>query len=148
VIGQKKIIVPVDIKYAYPIRYLLNNLTTLIFGSDWYVQPPIPIQGILAAVTRQTFNGKNPNGWIPDQKISFRDALAAFTFKPPQAMYKNLTNIKLGQITEDYIADFTVLQNPYGNLLDVSQKNPKLINETRVLFTVFNGKIVYENKDT
>ena len=32
--------------------------------------PPTPLEGIFAAVTRQTLDDRNPGGWIPEQKIT------------------------------------------------------------------------------
>ena len=34
--------------------------------------PLHPLLGISAAVTRRTLDGRNPNGWIPEQKITVR----------------------------------------------------------------------------
>ena len=35
--------------------------------------------GIYAAVTRRTLDEKNPNGWIPEQKISVEETVRAYT---------------------------------------------------------------------
>ena len=42
----------------------------LAFGSDWTVAPIDPLLGIYAAVTRRTLDGKNPGGWVPEEKIT------------------------------------------------------------------------------
>jgi len=135
-----KIIGPDHIQYAYPIKSLLSTGANLIFGSDWGVAPPIPLQGIFAAVTRQTYDGKNPNGWNPDQKINVKDALLAFT-KNPLVAFKNNLQLKLGQISQDYMADFTVLYNPKGFITDIKSE---YLNQTIVMYTVVNGTVVYE----
>ncbi len=51
----------------------------LAFGSDWDVAPLSPILGIAAAVTRATIDGKQPGGWVPEQKIRPEEALRAYT---------------------------------------------------------------------
>jgi len=58
------------VQWMYPFHSLLERNVTLAFGSDWFVAPPIPLQGIFAAVTRATLDGKNPQGWVPAQRIS------------------------------------------------------------------------------
>ena len=47
--------------------------------SDWSVAPLSPLLRIDAAVNRRTLDGKHPNGWVPQQKISVSDALEAYT---------------------------------------------------------------------
>ena len=52
---------------------------TLAFGTDWTVAPLNPMWTIYAAVTRRTLDGKNPNGWVPEQKISVEETVRAYT---------------------------------------------------------------------
>src|SRR5262249_43540610 len=75
----EKRIGPQRIKTTYAFRSLLDAGASLVFGSDWFVAPVSPILGIHAAVTRQTIDGKNPNGWRPEQKISVEEAVRAYT---------------------------------------------------------------------
>src|SRR5881392_2249267 len=71
---------PVRIKTTYAFRALLDTGGRLGFGSDWTVAPLDPILGVYAAVTRRTLDGKNPEGWVPEQKISVGEALRAYTY--------------------------------------------------------------------
>ena len=64
---------------TYAFRSLLDAGANLAFGTDWYVAPLNPMFGIYAAATRRTLDGKNPNGWIPEQKISVEEAVRAYT---------------------------------------------------------------------
>src|SRR5262249_32379076 len=57
-------------KTTYAFRSLLDAGATLAFGTDWTVAPLNPLLTIYAAVTRRTLDAKNPQGWIPEQKIS------------------------------------------------------------------------------
>ncbi|HEY6121137.1 MAG TPA: amidohydrolase, partial [Pyrinomonadaceae bacterium] len=66
-------------KTTYAFRSLLDSGATLAFGTDWTVAPLDPALSIYAAVTRRTLDGKNPNGWIPEQKISVEEAVHAYT---------------------------------------------------------------------
>src|SRR2546430_9401189 len=70
---------PVRIKTTYAFRTLLDTGAKLAFGSDWTVAPLDPLAGVYAAVTRRTLDGKNPNGWVPEQKITVGEALRAYT---------------------------------------------------------------------
>ena len=47
----------------------------LAFGTDWDVAPLNPLEGIYAAVTRRTLDEKNPNAWVPKEKISITEAV-------------------------------------------------------------------------
>ena len=66
---------PVRIRTTYPFRTLLATGATLAFGSDWTVAPLDPVLGVYAAVSRRTLDGKNPDGWIPEQKIGVEEAM-------------------------------------------------------------------------
>ncbi len=70
---------PARAKTSYAWRALLDHGTRLAFGSDWFVAPPIPLEGIAAAVTRRTLDGQHPDGWIPEQRIRLDEALRAYT---------------------------------------------------------------------
>src|SRR6185437_2433369 len=71
---------PRRIKTTYAFRTLLDTEAPLAFGSDWTVAPLDPMLGVYAAVTRRTLDGKNPGGWVPEQKISVGEALRAYTY--------------------------------------------------------------------
>jgi len=64
---------------TYAFRTLLDTGAVLAFGTDWPVAPLNPMENLKAAVTRQTLDGKHPNGWVPEQKISLEEAIHAYT---------------------------------------------------------------------
>ena len=123
------------IKTTYAFKSILDDSITLAFGSDWFVAPADPILGIDAAVNRNTTDGKNPGGWIPEQKISVNDALLSYTSKSAFASYDES---KIGQIKNGYLADFVLLDK---NVFLIPTDSIKLAN---VAWTMMNGKIVYE----
>ena len=70
---------PERIKTTYAFRTLIDTGAPLAFGSDWPVATLDPLVGVFAAVTRRTSDSRNPDGWVPDQKIGLAEALRAYT---------------------------------------------------------------------
>ena len=93
---------PTRIHDAYVFRDLLNLHAHLAFGSDWTVAPIDPILGLYAAVTRRTLDGKNPGGWLPDQKITLEEALRSYT---AEVAYANFAERTRGKLTPGRKAD-------------------------------------------
>lgn len=60
-----------------------NVNTTLLLGSDFPVEPPSPLRGIYAAVTRLDPDTRTSphgdEGWYSEQKLSFQEALMGFS---------------------------------------------------------------------
>jgi predicted amidohydrolase YtcJ len=130
----EKRIGPVRIKTTYPFRSLLDLNATLVFGSDWTVAPLSPILGIHAAVTRATIDGKNPRGWIPEQKITVEEAVRAYT---SSCAYAEFAERDKGTLEAGKLADVVVLSR------DIFRINPDEIQKTIVLQTIIGGRVVY-----
>lgn len=64
---------------AYAFRSLLQRGARLVFGSDVPVASLDPRAGIHAALERKGFNGAPANGWRPEEKIGFSEAIAGYT---------------------------------------------------------------------
>jgi predicted amidohydrolase YtcJ len=122
---------------TYAFRSLLNAGATLAFGSDWFVAPMEPLAGIYAAVTRRTLDGKHPQGWIPEEKITAAEAIRAFTLG---SAYAEFEESKKGSIEVGKLADFAVLS------ADVLTINPAEIDKAKVVMTIFDGRVIYERK--
>jgi predicted amidohydrolase YtcJ len=125
------------LKGTYAFRSLLDAGAHLAFGTDWLVAPLNPMFGIYAAVTRRTLDDKNPNGWIPEQKISVEEAVRAYTAGSAYAEFQETVK---GTLTAGKLADFVILSD------DIFTIDPTDIRKTRVLTTVVDGKIVYQAK--
>ncbi|MDX9928953.1 MAG: amidohydrolase [Bacteroidales bacterium] len=128
VIGQERI------RTTYAFRSLIDAGAVVAFGSDWFVAPPTPIEGIYAAATRRTFDGKNPEGWVPEQKITVEQALKAYTLN---AAYASFDEKIKGTLEAGKLADFTVLGD------NILKTDPQKIWDTKVLMTFVGGKMVY-----
>lgn len=133
----EKLIGPERIKTTYAFRSLINANAKLAFGSDWFVAPPVPLEGIYAAVTRQTLGGKNPDGWVPEQKISVEEAVKSYTVRAAYASFEE--NIK-GSIETGKLADFVILER---NIFEIA---PAEIRHVKVLRTVVGGNTAYSSK--
>ena len=125
-------------KGTYAFRTLLDSGAVLAFGSDWSVAPLDPVLGIYAAATRRTLDGKNPRGWVPEQKISVEEAVRAFTVGSAYAEFAE--GVK-GTITPGKLADLVILSE------DIFKIDPAAIEKVRVRMTVVGGRVVYEKKD-
>lgn len=124
-------------KTTHAYRSLLDENATLVFGSDWYVAPPTPLEGIFAASTRATLDGKNSEGWVPEQKISVLEALKAYTVTPAYASFEE--DIK-GTLEPGKLADLVMLDK---NILDIPAEE---IWDVNVEKTIVGGKVMYEKK--
>jgi predicted amidohydrolase YtcJ len=124
-------------KATYAFRSLLDSGAVLAFGSDWTVAPLNPMEGLKAAVTRQTLDGKHPNGWTPEQKLTIDEAVRAFTVGSAYAEFAE--NVK-GTITPGKLADLVMLDR---NLYQIP---PADIDKARVLLTIMDGRVVWEAK--
>ena len=120
---------------TYAFRTFLNHGVRLAFGTDWDVAPLDPMQTIYAAVTRATLDGKNPNGWFPEQKLSVEEAVEAYTMGSAFAEFQE--NEK-GSITPGKLADMVLLSQ---DIFDVA---PEKIRDTKVVKTIIGGKVLWE----
>lgn len=120
---------------SYAFRSVLDAGAVLAFGSDWFVAPPTPLEGIYAAVTRRTLDGANPDGWVPSQKISVEEALTAYTISAAYASFEE--DIK-GSIEAGKLADLVVIDR------DITAIPPVEIASARVLTTIVGGRVVWD----
>jgi predicted amidohydrolase YtcJ len=120
---------------SYVFKSLLDAGARVTFGSDWTVAPIDPILGIYAAVTRRTLDGKNPAGWLPEQKITVDQALRAYTFANAYAVFADSTR---GRIRVGARADLVLLDQ------DLFKIAPEAIETVQVRATIAGGKVVFQ----
>jgi len=133
----EEVIGPERAMTTYAFRSLIDAGARVSFGSDWSVAPATPIEGIYAAVTRQTLDGANPGGWVPEQKITVEQALHAYTTEGAYASFEE--DIK-GTLKPGMLADFVLLDRDLTNIPAES------IRDTQILKTVVGGVVVFDRK--
>jgi predicted amidohydrolase YtcJ len=121
---------------SYAFRSLLDAGAKLAFGTDWSVAPLNPLWGIDAAVHRRTLDGKHPEGWFPEQRITVREALEAYTLGSAYAAFQERD---LGSLEPGKLADLAVLSR---DILDPHEA--ERIATTEVVLTVAGGRVVFE----
>jgi predicted amidohydrolase YtcJ len=125
---------PARTKTTYAFRTFINHGVRLALGTDWFVAPLSPMWNIYAAATRATLDGKNPNGWVPEEKISVAEAVEAYTMGSAFAEFQEKEK---GSITPGKLADMVLLSD------DIFSIRPEAIREVTVVTTIVGGKVVY-----
>lgn len=115
-------------------KSLLDAGAMVSFGSDWPVAPLDPRTGLKAAVLRQTLDGANPDGWLPNEKVSIEQAMHAYTAVNAYAGFQEKT---YGVLKPGYIADFVIYDK---NLLSVEASQ---IDNVNIMQTIVDGKRRY-----
>jgi predicted amidohydrolase YtcJ len=116
---------------TYAFRTLLNHGVRLAFGTDWEVAPLNPMLTLYAATTRATLDGKNPDGWFPEQKLTIKEAIEAYTMG---SAYAEFQESEKGSITPGKLADMVLLSI-----------DPVKIRDVKVFKTWVGGKLTYDN---
>src|SRR3569833_2243383 len=96
-------------------------------GTDWTVAPLNPKISIKAAVTRQTLDGKHPNGWVPEQKITVEEAVRAYTLVTAYAEFQDKVK---GTDSAGKYADLVMLDK---NIFEI---NPNYIPTSKFAMTI------------
>lgn len=127
---------PERARLSFPIRTLMGLRCNVVFGSDWSVADMNPLLGIHAAVTRRDRDGRWPGGWIPQERVGVVEALRAYSLNAASSV--GLGNVT-GCLAPRRLADLTVLDK------DITACPPEEIHKARVIMTVVEGSIAYEN---
>ncbi len=126
---------PARAQGTYAFRTFLDSNVRLALGTDWPVAPLDPLVTIYAAVTRATLDGRRNEGWVPEQKISVAEAVAAYTLGSAFAEFQDLQK---GTLAVGKLADVVLLDR------DLFATAPQDLREIKVELTIVGGKVVYE----
>lgn len=120
---------------TYAFRTFLDHGVRLALGTDWNVAPLNPMLTLYAATTRATLDGKNPNGWFPEQKLTIKEAIEAYTMG---SAYAEFQETEKGSITAGKLADMVLVSD------DVLTIDAVKIRDVKVLKTWVGGKVTYD----
>ena len=131
-----KMVGPARLPLSFPWRSLEKAGARLVFSSDWPACLTVnPWRGIHNAVNRRTIEGNPAGGWLPEQRVSVKTAVEAYTSGAAYASFEE--RIK-GTLEPGKLADLIVLSQ---NLFEI---DPMRIHQTRVLLTLVDGKPVHD----
>ena len=120
---------------AYAWQSVLKSGAKLAFGTDFPVESPNPFPGLAAAISRQDMNGQPPGGWIPSERLTFAQALDAYT---RGSAYAGFAEDKIGALEPGKWADFILVDR------DPTKVDAQSLARTQVLETWIAGKKVWE----
>ncbi len=120
---------------TYAFRTFLNHGVRLAFGTDWDVAPLNPLLTVYAAVTRATLDGKNPDGWFPEQKLTVAESVEAYTMG---SAYAEFQDTEKGSIIPGKLADMVLLSD------DIFTIDPAKIRDVKVLKTIVGGRLIWD----
>lgn len=120
---------------AYAWHWMQSYGVHVPFGTDFPVEPISPYNTLYAAVTRQDASGDPFGGWQPQEKLSIEAAIRCHTY---ESAYAEFSEKEKGEIKVGMFADLVVHSK------DLLTIEPKEILTTEPVFTIFNGKIVYQ----
>jgi predicted amidohydrolase YtcJ len=116
----------------YPFASLLRSGASLAFGSDWSVTTPDPLREIEVAVTRVGPAHRSAPPFLPHERLSLPQAIAAFTMGSARVQFNDH---ECGSIEPGKLADLAVIdRNPFRDGLDGA----------RVELTLVGGRVVHD----
>lgn len=128
---------PERARRQYPFRSLLRAGARLAMGSDWSVSTPDPLREIEVAVSRVSDEARGRmEPFLPDERLSLDQALAAFTLG---SAYVNHADATSGSLEPGKLADLAVLDR------DPFAPDAGPIGDGRVVATFVEGEAVYED---
>ncbi|HEX2187460.1 MAG TPA: amidohydrolase, partial [Longimicrobiaceae bacterium] len=121
---------------AYAWRSLLDAGATVVFGTDFAVEPMAPVEGIYSAVTRQSREepGTPPGGWLPEQRLTREEAIRLYTAASAYGEWEEdrKGTLRPGMLADLVVWDRDLLTVPEAEIL---QAVPEL--------TVVGGRVVH-----
>ncbi|MGH9368973.1 MAG: amidohydrolase, partial [Thermoanaerobaculia bacterium] len=121
-------------RWLYPIESVAATGAVVVGGSDWSVSSMNPLDAIQIAVTRRGLEEGPGPAFLPEERVSLPEALAAYTIAGAYAAFQEK---ETGSIEAGKSADLVVLDR---NLFEIPSEQ---IHETRVVLTLLEGREVW-----
>jgi predicted amidohydrolase YtcJ len=130
-IGQER-----AVEGAYVWKSLLDAGASVVFGTDFPVEPIRPVEGIYSTVTRQSREepGTPPGGWIPEQRLTREQAIRLYTAAPAFGEWEEE---RKGTLQPSMLADLVVWS---ADLLTIPERE---ILDAEPVLTIVGGRTVY-----
>ena len=125
-------------RYWYPMKSILKNGGRIVIASDGPLMWQDTFQRLESAITRIAPDG-NTSPLAPHEAINLFEGIKAMTLDSAYLM--NIEE-EVGSIEVDRWADMVVLNQ---NLFKIPVEQ---IDSTKVLLTIFNGKVVFDNNSS
>lgn len=116
----------------YRLQSLLETGATVVFGSDAPIETPNVLEGLYYAIERRDKEGQV---WYGDERLSFEEALRAYTELPNSLM--NTSN--RGRLEIGCTADMTIVPKDFFSQL----MQGKMAQS--VMATISSGEVLFEN---
>jgi predicted amidohydrolase YtcJ len=120
--------------WQYPMQSILGSGGHISFGSDWPVTEQNPLECMQVAVTRLVPGQPHGDAWNPDERLSIRQAVDAYT---QGNAYQAGEEDRWGTIGVGMRADFVILT------ANIFALQPTSIMDTRVDETWISGRKVF-----
>lgn len=129
--GPERDLGPERVPFMWPFRSLLDAGACLAFGTDAPVTKTDPLAAVYTAVTRRDADICLPEGgWLPQEAITVKEALTAYTVGSAAACGRTH---ELGQLAPGMLADVAVFDR------DLTAIHPEDLQNARAVATVTGG---------
>jgi predicted amidohydrolase YtcJ len=120
---------------AYAWHFMQSYNVHVPFGTDFPVESINPYQTLYAAVSRQDTDGEPFGGWQPQERLSMAAAIRCHTYESAFAefMEEEKGTIAAGKLADLVVHSKDLLNIPLAEILT-----------TEPVYTIFNGRIVYQ----